>query len=191
MSSTPKKRRATEESVTFLKLETTDDHHLFEKTMRDHGVVPLEKKETENAPPKQTPLHDPTHFDLSPEKTVPSKQALPEKKFSGATHSSRKVRKRRKIKISRRFQPDGKIDLHGCTREVAINKVQLFIETSIRGGFRASLIVTGKGLNSEGERGILRDTIWNWLETRQNEKKFRIQWAPNHLGGKGAILVLF
>ena len=50
------------------------------------------------------------------------------------------------------------------------------------------LIITGKGLNSAKEGGVLRKITQNWLD--QNSAKIReFRPAPSYHGGSGAFLV--
>ncbi len=106
--------------------------------------------------------------------------------------------KKRKINFSKKgkklkpgFVPDMELDLHGYTQKEAIQKIGRALAICHNKRLESLLIITGKGLNSDQEVGILRKTIWNRLKNNRKEMSFRFRWAPGFLGGKGAILVFF
>lgn len=94
-----------------------------------------------------------------------------------------------KRKISKGFQPEAALDLHGETREDALIKVEHFIQNSRYQGFRTTLIITGRGRSSNGGEGILKTAVWEWLEYQNTRLNLYFQKAPAFLGGEGAILI--
>lgn len=126
--------------------------------------------------------------DTFPQQKGGSDQGTLEEKFAGKPVSAQ-PRTVNKQKISRDIQPDDSLDLHGSTREEAIHKVQNFILTSSRYGFRVVLIITGKGLNSGEEGPVVRNSVWSWLKNNRGRSIHQFQEAPAHLGGSGAILI--
>ena len=50
------------------------------------------------------------------------------------------------------------LDLHGYTAKEAEDKTASYIKAAAKNGLQSLLIITGKGLHSEGE-GILRDVV--------------------------------
>ena len=81
------------------------------------------------------------------------------------------------------------LDLHGLSVKESLNMTERFVATSFRAGISSIRIVYGKGLNSPGGRGVLREVIpqWcekegkNWIESYQREVDLK--------GGDGSILL--
>ncbi len=135
------------------------------------------------------PASDPLEFLIDSDCDIKSADPTIQNKFSGKQKQLRKNKNPKKRKINRNFQPDAKIDLHGNTREEAINRAEQFLQQSILQKYDSILIITGKGTNLENQTGILQKTIWSWLEKQKKEENISFKWAPYFLGGKGAILV--
>lgn len=53
-----------------------------------------------------------------------------------------------------RMAPQAELDLHGCTAEEAVRKIESFLEESFKSGLKKVLIVHGKGNHSQ-EGGVL------------------------------------
>ena len=86
--------------------------------------------------------------------------------------------------------PDATLDLHGCYRSEAVQKLIHFLDDSIYQGRKTVLVITGKGLHSEDGAPILLDEIEGFLADKG--KNYVVEWgrAPKQYGGSGA-LVLF
>jgi len=84
---------------------------------------------------------------------------------------------------------DRQLDLHGLTREEALDALPWFVRNARAHGEKAVLIITGKGYNSPGEP-VLQQAVAAWL--RDAGKEFVVEFAPapREMGGSGA-LVLF
>ena len=93
----------------------------------------------------------------------------------------------------RRGQVDieARLDLHGMIQSEAHERMCRFLEASRNSGYRAVLVITGKGLRRDGQIGILRSAVPRWL----NEPPLR-DWikAFDHAiprdGGEGALYIL-
>lgn len=149
----------------------------FEELMR--GVTPLKgKKSVQRKEPKPLVIRE----------RPPAPEPLrPAAKFHGVPTQKRKAPR---LKIDRKFEPDRVVDLHGLFREPAEEKAELEIARSIRQGDSSLLLITGKGLNSP-DGAVLKDAIWNLLCDFDDSHIHDFDWAPKHLGGEGAILVIF
>ncbi len=89
------------------------------------------------------------------------------------------------------FAIKGTLDLHGQTREVARPALEQFIQRARVEGWRCAVVVTGKGLHSEGQVPVLRAAVQDWL-TRGRLAKQVLAFCtarPEH-GGLGAVYVL-
>ncbi len=84
---------------------------------------------------------------------------------------------------------DGRIDLHGMTRDHAHDALVHFMRQSIKAKHRVVLVITGKGRQSGGQ-GILKAEVPRWL----NEPMLRphilsFSYAQPKHGGNGALYV--
>lgn len=80
---------------------------------------------------------------------------------------------------------DGRLDLHGMSREAAQTALFGFIATSHATGKRCVVVVTGKG------RGILREAVPHWLNLPAlRDKILAVDTARPEHGGTGALYVL-
>jgi DNA-nicking Smr family endonuclease len=82
------------------------------------------------------------------------------------------------------------IDLHGLTRDEAIDALALFIAAAGRRGQQAVLVITGKGAHSPGEP-VLQGAVADWLLKEGKEWVVEFVPAPQNLGGDGAYVVFF
>ncbi len=79
------------------------------------------------------------------------------------------------------------IDLHGMNREVALSKLQQFMNYSQRRGSECVLVVHGKGIKSE-HQAVLKPSVPVWLK-QMPEVLAYCPALPRH-GGSGALYVL-
>ncbi|MBT1075728.1 Smr/MutS family protein [Geobacter grbiciae] len=80
------------------------------------------------------------------------------------------------------------LDLHGLTKEEALESLESFIAAAHRRDQKAVLVITGKGNNSPGEP-VLQGAVLSWLRERGKGKVAEFAPAPRELGGSGAIVV--
>jgi DNA-nicking Smr family endonuclease len=80
------------------------------------------------------------------------------------------------------------LDLHGLTREEALEALAHFLRSAVAYKEKAVLVITGKGLNSPGEP-VLQQAVAGWL--RESGKKLVLEFAPapREMGGHGAFVV--
>jgi DNA-nicking Smr family endonuclease len=85
---------------------------------------------------------------------------------------------------------DGCLDLHGLTQSEAHATLLHFLRNASARQARLVLVITGKGGRSEGERGVLRRQVPQWLGLPEF-RAFVIGFEPAHMahGGEGAIYV--
>jgi DNA-nicking Smr family endonuclease len=83
------------------------------------------------------------------------------------------------------------IDLHGCKREEAREKVNSFVKRSFVRKLRCILIVSGRGLNSRGRQPVLKQELVRWL-THSPLRRIVLAFASarSYDGGAGAFYVL-
>jgi DNA-nicking Smr family endonuclease len=80
------------------------------------------------------------------------------------------------------------LDLHGMSRDEALESMRHFVTGAFNRGQKAVLVITGKGNNSPGEP-VLQAAVMSWL--RETGKKMVAEFAPAPLqmGGSGALVV--
>jgi len=84
--------------------------------------------------------------------------------------------------------PEARIDLHGLTREEALEKLNYFVATCQSKGLRKILIVHGKGNHSTGSDPVLGEFVRRYIET---DKRLGTSGHPNNReGGNGATWVI-
>ncbi len=83
---------------------------------------------------------------------------------------------------------DRQLDLHGLTRDEAIEALTCFLRNACNQKEKAVLVITGKGLNSIGEP-VLLQAVAAWL--RDSGRKFVLEFAPapREMGGNGAFVI--
>jgi DNA-nicking Smr family endonuclease len=80
------------------------------------------------------------------------------------------------------------LDLHGLTKEEALEAMPRFLDSARRRGQKAALVITGKGINSPGEP-VLQQAIASWLRDAGRGMVLEFAPAPRELGGSGAYVV--
>ncbi len=83
------------------------------------------------------------------------------------------------------------VDLHGCIREEARQKVNDFVRCSFARRYRCVLIVSGRGLNSREREPVLKQQLVHWL-THAPLRRMVLAFASarSYDGGAGAFYVL-
>lgn len=83
---------------------------------------------------------------------------------------------------------DLELDLHGLTREEALQSLSRFIAGAHARGQKAVLVITGKGNNSPDEP-VLLGAVAGWLQDKGREMVAEFGPAPREMGGSGAFVV--
>lgn len=83
---------------------------------------------------------------------------------------------------------DYELDLHGLTRDEALEALTMFIGGAFRRKQQAVLIITGRG-NHSPEEPVLKKAVEKWLRETGKEMVADFLRAPPQLGGDGAIVV--
>lgn len=80
------------------------------------------------------------------------------------------------------------LDLHGLTRDEALEAIPRFLRNARVHGEKAVLVITGKGNNSPGEP-VLQQAVAAWLRDAGREFVLEFAPAPREMGGSGAFVV--
>lgn len=80
------------------------------------------------------------------------------------------------------------LDLHGLTREEALEALPLFLHSAQLKGQKAVLVITGKG-NHSAEEPVLHQAVASWLRDAGRSTVLEFSPAPREMGGSGAYVV--
>ena len=83
---------------------------------------------------------------------------------------------------------DRQLDLHGLTREEALEAILPFIESARMAGEKGVLLITGKGTHS-ADGPVLQQVVAGWLRDQGREMVAEYAPAPQELGGSGAFVI--
>jgi DNA-nicking Smr family endonuclease len=83
---------------------------------------------------------------------------------------------------------DLQLDLHGLTRDEAIENLDRFVKGAYNRGQKGVLVITGKGNNSPGEP-VLKLAVAGWLKESGKTMVSEFVAAPREMGGSGAFVV--
>jgi DNA-nicking Smr family endonuclease len=85
---------------------------------------------------------------------------------------------------------DGRLDLHGLTQLLAMEKFINYINDAYTKGKRMLLVITGKGKNSESGQGKLKQALLEWVNSPLVASKIlRCTPAKQQHGGTGAFYI--
>lgn len=83
---------------------------------------------------------------------------------------------------------DRQLDLHGLTREEALEALPAFLSSARQAGEKATLVITGQGLHSV-DGPVLQQAVAGWLRDQGRSQVLEYAPAPQALGGSGALVV--
>ncbi len=174
--------------------EDEDDLDLFFRAVSDVRPLPsLRRKDASSVPPPSPVLRvrkleeedsalflasltgmDVRFQDELPEEDSVVLSCVPASRFKQLRRGTLKIRM--------------ELDLHGLTREEALESLGRFIEGAWQRELKAVLVITGKGNNSPGEP-VLQAAVDGWLREQGKERVVEFASAPRQLGGAGAFVV--
>lgn len=98
------------------------------------------------------------------------------------------IEPRRRHRIAKAREEIGaRIDLHGMTQDQARAALIAFVARAFDDGWRAVLVITGKGVQGDG---VLRKAVPGWLGAPAlSHMVAGISEAARHHGGEGALYV--
>lgn len=85
---------------------------------------------------------------------------------------------------------DGRLDLHGLTQSQAHATLLQFLRAASAREARLVLVITGKGARGDGERGVLKRQVPQWLSLPEF-RALVIGFEDAHVahGGEGALYI--
>ena len=99
--------------------------------------------------------------------------------------------RRMRTRVARGKEPiDGRLDLHGLTQREAHTALLRFLRAATVRDARLVLVITGKGGRGEGERGILKRQVPQWLSLPEF-RALIVGFEQAHVahGGEGALYI--
>jgi DNA-nicking Smr family endonuclease len=144
------------------------------------GAAPPENNETSVAVPARRGA--PAVKSPRTAQPVADKKALPPLTALG---------RRAKQRVARGKEPiEGRLDLHGLTQREAHTTLLRFLNAASLRGARLVLVITGKGGVGQGERGILKRQVPQWLVLPEF-REWVVGFEKAHIahGGEGALYV--
>ena len=109
---------------------------------------------------------------------------LPEEERGGRPAPVNRLRQLRRGGI----RIDLQLDLHGLTRDEALENLDRFVKGAYNRGQKGVLVITGKGNNSPGEP-VLKAAVAGWLRESGKGMVAEFVQAPNDMGGSGAFVI--
>ncbi len=146
------------------------------------GQRPAERSDVGEAQEDRQLFLDALKNMRAPTREVPQDRSDEEVPEYHASTSRLRQLKRGTIRIQ------GELDLHGYYRETALAALEHFIADAYRGGQKAVLVITGKGINSP-EGPILQGAVAEWLRGKGRGMVAEFAPAPRDRGGRGAFVV--
>ena len=86
------------------------------------------------------------------------------------------------------IQLDRQLDLHGLTREEAVESLGPFLQAARVAGEKGVLVITGKGHHSV-EGPVLQQVVAAWLRDQGRALISEYAPAPQEIGGSGAFVI--
>lgn len=86
------------------------------------------------------------------------------------------------------IQLDRQLDLHGLTREEAVESLGPFLQAARNAGEKGVLVITGKGHHS-AEGPVLQQVVAAWLRDQGRDLISEYAPAPAEMGGSGAFVI--
>lgn len=168
---------------------TREDRRLWARVGRTLDKARPERPEpaTEPEPEAVSGPKPPPKFVKPLKPSVAAPGAPPTRQLPHA--APQELEPRRHRRLARERDPiEARIDLHGLSRFEAQDAFTAFVLSAYRRGFRAVLVVTGKG--SRGTPGIIRSSVSDWVAHPPLRAVVSgIANAHRKHGGEGALYV--
>ena len=174
-------------------LPAPEDGFSFQKEMEQLGVKPLDPGAASGhgADHLEEPEEGIDKPELSEEELFLAEMSQLQVRFEDcfaaeddepAVASSRRLKQLKQGKII----PDATLDLHGLTRPEVAPKLDRFLHNARHHHWQTLLVITGKGLHSEGGEAVLRQETERYLTGPGRAEVAEWHQAPARYGGAGA-----
>jgi len=95
----------------------------------------------------------------------PSKARLKEADSPWVLHANGIAPDTLKKLANGQFPIDQHLDLHGMTRDKALQALEELVLTSLQQSYRVLCVIHGRGLHSPDGRPVLKNSVYQWLKT--------------------------
>ncbi len=185
----PRRNRPVGDDEKDLWAQVTGDVKPLEKFATNRELTPADQHDgPAAAPPVEKTVAPPRRKRIVRVETPPTtRKALPTLSPGAGVgmdkQSSRRLRRGQ-------ADIDARMDLHGMTRDEAGRELKAFLARAAAAGHRTVLVITGKGLASDGGKGVLKAAVPGWLnESPNRERILGFSPAQPKDGGDGALYV--
>lgn len=170
----------------------------FEDEMEMLGVRPLDRGNDELIDPDNDPLTPDVVADIDREELADDELFLSamanmnvdfKDDYDLPEQQGRAIPRRMKQIKQGRLKPESTLDLHGCTRSEVVPKMTYFLQNAQMLGLETVLVVTGRGLHSEGGEPVLRSEAECYLGANTDGLVTEWSRAPKEYGGEGALIL--
>lgn len=83
---------------------------------------------------------------------------------------------------------DYELDLHGLTKDEALDALETFVKGAYRRAQQAALVITGRG-NHSADEPVLKKAVEKWLKGDGSAMVAEYLPAPREMGGEGAVVI--
>ena len=166
----------------------------FAEAMARLGVQPLETVEDISAAHLDTTGNqsEKSSGDSSDEelflREMEGLQVRFEDRYPESAPSARPLPRRMRQVRQGTLVPEASLDLHGALRSEVAGKLSQFLQNARYHGWQTLLVITGKGLHSEGEP-VVRGEVERFLISTGNHSVAEWGRAPQKYGGEGALIL--
>jgi DNA-nicking Smr family endonuclease len=169
-----------------------DERSLWKHITR--SIAPLAKRKRGDAEETEPPAATPPKAQAKIKakiKAKPSAAAAPAAARPAARPEPAPLGRKAKRRLARDSGAiQGRLDLHGLTQAEAYNALLGFLHRSQASGARIVLVITGKGVRGDSERGVLKRQVPMWLRLPEfRDMVIGFETAAIAHGGEGAIYV--
>jgi DNA-nicking Smr family endonuclease len=180
----PRRRRITDEERALWRSVTRSVSPLRRHRRNNDDDVSADAPAATGAKPKPAKANQAKPKVSAP---LPQWSAPPPPKPPALAELDRRARQR----LARGSEPiDARLDLHGRTQGEAHTALIRFLRKAQAGDARTVLVITGKGGDATGERGVLRRQVPLWLALPEF-RSLVVGFGPAAIGhgGEGALYV--
>ena len=163
-----------------------EEHALWESVARQVKPLRTKRRVAKTATPAPEPAG--TKPVVSPRPVPPVSAPKPGKP---AVPPLAPLGRRERARLSKgRNQIDARLDLHGMTQTRAHRTLLGFLRRAHHDGLTFVLVITGKGVAGDTERGVLRRQVPQWLALPEF-RTLVVGFEEAHIGhgGEGALYV--
>lgn len=168
---------------------TREDRRLWDRLERTLDKTRARSSEPEVADEPAPEGKAPPRFVKPPKPPVAPTVARASTPRPAPVSAPHELEPRRQRRLARERDPiDARIDLHGLSRFQAQDALTAFLLTAQARGYRAVLVVTGKG--SRGTPGVIRSSVADWIAHPPLRLIVSgVSNAHRRHGGEGALYV--